>query len=117
MFFGSIGVSVIQVVLSEDRSEQRIVEQFDVRATCESSDAKSLLLMPEDAEGAPFSADDWLEAFLSDRIITRWAIRPNDADPAWYLAASHHRKLEQRGAIQAMLAVEPRGDLSQGPAK
>ena len=122
VFFGAIGVLVILIVLSADRSEQRIVERFDVRAICEGSDAGSLLLMPEDEDGAPLSADDWLETLPGDRFITRWAIRPNDADLACYLAArqiaeNHNRKLEQRGATQAVLAVEYWVDLPQALVK
>ena len=121
VFFGAIGVLVILIILSANRSEPRMLEPFDVRATCFGTDEDSFQLMPETG-GQALSAEAWLDRLPEDRFITRWGIRPRGSDLACYLiarkiAANYNRNLEQRGATQAVLAVEYWPKLDEGPSE
>lgn len=110
VFFGAIGVLVILIVLSSSRSDERILEAFDLRATCQGSTEADLVVTPEDGTDE-MNAAQWVASLPDDRFMVRAAIRPLGNDMACYLAArklaaSHNATLEQRGATQAILSVE-----------
>lgn len=110
VFFGAIGVLVILIVLSGSIAEERIVERFDHLATCSGSDAASLRLILDGGSNA-LTLEEWLTGTPSDRFMLRYGIRPEGEDITCYhvirqAALEHNRKLEQRGATQAVLSIE-----------
>ena len=110
VFFGAIGVLVIIIVFSAGRSESRIVEEFDARATCSGTNLGNLRLRPE-GSGEATTVEDWLGAVPSDRFMLRYGIRPKGEDISCYylirqIALEHNQMLEQRGATQAVLSIE-----------
>ena len=109
VFFGIVGVLVCLIVLAGKNEDVRIVESFDHQAICEGSDIVSFRLRPEAA--VALTADKWLEGLPEELFSVRWAVRPETDDLSCYLiaqqiATDHNRKLESRGATQAVLSVE-----------
>lgn len=116
VFFGAVGVLVIVIVLAANRTELRIVERFDFRATCSGGNAASLRLRP-DGGGESVTIDDWLAAVPSDRFMMRLGLRSESDDITCYhlirqAALDHNSKLERRGSTRAVLSIEywRRGD-------
>ncbi len=109
VFSGIAGVLVCLIVLAGDEQDPRIVEVFDHRATCDGATLAEFRLITGDA--APLTVADWLNGVPADLFSVRWAIRPRTDSLRCYLlarqiAADHNRKLENRGATQAVLSVE-----------
>lgn len=108
LFFGTIGVLIILILIAAPNDQPRVTAPYDVAATCRGRSHDSFRITAEGA--APMGMAAWLASIPEDRFMLRVGLRPEGGDLSCFdlarkAALRHNNQLEVRGATQAVISV------------